>query len=122
MTEMGGLIQTALETERLHTCFMACDEGFLTVQLLRKMRVYCDTRCKPSASGLPDPVVVHRLMRINRTSRRVPPPLRDGNIYFGLCSIRVGLTVQDIALRTSEWAIGFNSTRKNAFRKGKARF
>jgi hypothetical protein len=49
-------------------------------------------------------------------------PLRDGNISFGLCGIRVGLTVQDIALRPSEWAIGFNATCKITFRKGKARF
>jgi len=59
---------------------------FLEVQLLRKMRVYCDTRCKLSVSGLPDPFVVHRLMRINRTSRRVPP-LSAMGIFLLACAV-----------------------------------
>ena len=59
---------------------------FLGVQLLRKMGVYCDTRCKLSVSGLPDPVMVHRLMRINRTSRRVPP-LSAMGIFLLACAV-----------------------------------
>ena len=61
---------------------------FLGVQLLRKMRVYCDTRCKLSVSGLPNPVVVHRLMRMNRTSRCVPP-LSAMGIFLLACAVFV---------------------------------
>lgn len=59
---------------------------FLAVQLLRIMRVYCDTRCKLCVSGFPDPVVVHRLMRMNRTSRRVPP-LSAMGIFLLACAV-----------------------------------
>jgi hypothetical protein len=59
---------------------------FLEVQLLRQMRVYCDTRCRLSVSGMPNPVVVHRLMRINRTSRRVPI-LSAMGIFLLACAV-----------------------------------
>ena len=59
---------------------------FLEVQLLRKMRVYCDTRCKLCVSGSPNPVVVHRLMRMNRTSRRTPPLTAMG-IFLLACAV-----------------------------------
>jgi hypothetical protein len=59
---------------------------FLEVQLLRQVRVYCDTRCKLCISGLPDPVVVHRLMRMNRTSRR-PLPLSTMGIFLLACAV-----------------------------------